>query len=59
MFIINKINNFFSNRLYKLLYGVELEDVRKESNTYYERKERLSSLLKNEMEKPSVKEEDF
>ncbi len=57
MSIINKIKDFFSNRLYKLLYGVELEDVRKESNAYYEKQERLRLMLKNEMEKPSIKVE--
>ena len=54
---MSKIKNFFSNRLYKLIYGVELEDVRKESNAYYEKQERLRLMLKNEMEKPSIKVE--
>ena len=54
---MNKIKNFFSNRLYKLIYGVELEDVRKESNAYFDKKERLKLMLQNEMEKPSIKVE--
>ena len=54
---MSKIKDFFSNRLYKLLYGVELENVRKESNAYFDKKERLRLMLKNEMEKPSIKVE--
>ncbi len=54
---MSKIKDFFSNRLYKLIYGVELEDVRKESNAYFDKKERLKLMLKNEMEKPSIKVE--
>ncbi len=54
---MNKIKDFFSNRLYKLLYGVELEDVRKESNAYFDKKERLKLMLQDEMEKPSIKVE--
>ncbi len=54
---MSKIKDFFSNRLYKLLYGVELEDVRKESNAYFDKKEQLKLMLQNEMEKPSIKVE--
>ncbi len=59
MSIINKINNFFSNKLYKLLYGAKLENIKKESSNYFNKKEQLFFLIKNEMEKPFIKIEEI
>ncbi len=59
MSIINKIKNFFSTSVYKQLYGVELEDVIKEGDAYSKKQERLKLLLKNEMQKPSIKMEEM